>query len=187
VKDVGGLAKVLAVVFLVAGLAELARAGVVAFALVGIPEEVLLTAYVALLVVAGAAWGGVTIVAVVFSLRLVDNVRSFERDFPESPGSVVLAWLAPFWSLYKPWDLWTSVWSTTGNHPKFGDDVAPPSRLLDLFWVAWIASLVLGKLACGSLGFLDLVGAVAGVVAAGTGAVVVMRLAALQDEVAAGG
>lgn len=120
-----------------------------------------------------------------FTWRAASNVRAKEPDFTESPGASAVAWFIPGWNLYKPYDALSTIWSGTANLIP-GDEPRGPGRLLEAFWVAWVASIVIGRVFGGGsedafVGVADVLSASLSALSCVAGALVVTRLAQLQE------
>lgn len=121
-----------------------------------------------------------------FTFRAALNVRSREPDFHESPVGAAIGWFIPGWNLYKPYDSLCAIWSGTAVLLP-GDELRGPGRLVEIFWGAWVASIVANRVFGGPsdsalLGLGDTIGAALSAVSCAAGALVVVRLAQLQEE-----
>lgn len=122
-----------------------------------------------------------------FTFRTASNVRLREPDFYQGPVGGAIAWFIPGWNLYKPYDALCAIWSGTAG---LADDDEPrgPGRLLEIFWATWVLSVIIGRVLGGGsdsalLGVGDLLAASLSAVSCVSGALAVLRLAQLQEEV----
>lgn len=144
-------------------------------------------------------YGGVTLLGMVvwlaalgglaaFTWRSLQNVHAFSPDYAESTAGATIGWLLPGWNLYKPYDSLTGIWGQLAAHPVF-EEPEPPGRLLEVFWVCWVASIVIGRVFGGGsdeslVGVADLVAAGTALVSGVAGVLVLRKLTALQERVA---
>ena len=189
-RSLTGLAQVLAVVFLVSAVVEAVRTLAASLWLAGLlPEGPASIVYGGAFVLMMLATMVLVPALAFFSWRAASNVLAREPDFYQSPGGAAVAWLIPGWNLYKPYDALTSIWAASANLIP-GDEPHGPGRLLELFWIAWVLSIVIGRLGGGGsddafVGFGDVLGASLSAASCVAGALVVTRLARLQDQVPA--
>jgi hypothetical protein len=185
-RSLMGLARVLCVVFAGAAAVEVVRSFVATLWLAGLlPETPAQLVYGGAFVVMMLATLLLVPVLAFFTWQAASNVRAREPDFYESPGGSAIAWFIPGWNLYKPYDALSSIWSATANLIP-GDEPQGPGRLLELFWVAWVASIVIGRVFGGGsdeafVGVADVVAASFSALSCVAGALVVLRIARLQE------
>lgn len=188
-RSVTGLSWVVSSVLAAACGLELLRLVSGAARIAGVAPAVTEPVYGGLTLLAMAVWLSALGAWAAFTWRSLQNVHTFSPDYAESTASATLGWLLPGWNLYKPYDALTGIWGQLAAHPVF-EEPEPPGRLLELFWVCWVASIVIGRLFGGGsedslVGAADLVAAATALASGVAGVLVVRRLAALQERVAA--
>ncbi|MEZ4240342.1 MAG: DUF4328 domain-containing protein [Myxococcota bacterium] len=181
------LAKGLGALLVGTGALEALRAVLAGLYVAGVlPETAGALGYGGLTVLGWAASLALFVGLAGFSYRAATNVRAWEPDFHQSPVGAAVGWFVPVWNLYKPYDALCSVWSGSAIALD-ADEPRGPTRIVEAFWATWALSILVGRLfgageALANPG--DVAAAALSAVACGLGAVVVLRIGQLQDEVA---
>jgi hypothetical protein len=184
-----GLSSALAALLVGTAALEVVRMLVASLWLGGVlPESVAVLGYGALVALVTLATLAMFPVLAWFTFRAAKNLAAWEPDFSESPAGSAVSWFVPGWNLYKPYDALCTIWSATANHLP-GDEPRGPTRLVEVFWAAWVLSIVVGRVLGGGsgdawVGVGDVVAASLSAAACVAGALVVRRIAGLQDEAA---